>query len=400
VVGEEAHPLFGRAHGLRLQLAKAAAIERATGVVMQQTRLSADEARAQLTRDAVAAGHTLAEHCAAVLADAARPVPTRAPAAVPLTRRRLVTTDPEQAREELAAAYGTSIRMTAPEPGREFRIEHTDAGVFQAGEHQLPTRLSFTSDPAPQIVVARVLAGTVERRTRAAGEERLEAEDVFLTGPPATEHTATTRDARVRTTTLPLPLLHKVAGGLPEPAQPLRFTSLRPATEALADHWRATRVYLNDLLEHPDLATEAPLLVANTAHLLAATVLAVFPNTATAPSGRPLDRTDATPDTVRRATAFIDAHAHQDITLADIAAAAHVTPRALQYAFRRHLDTTPLGYLRDARLVRAHRDLLDADPTTTTVTQIAAHWGFLHAGRFAARYQELFHTPPNATLHT
>ncbi|WP_037604244.1 helix-turn-helix transcriptional regulator [Streptacidiphilus rugosus] len=101
---------------------------------------------------------------------------------------------------------------------------------------------------------------------------------------------------------------------------------------------------------------------------------------------------------MRRATAFIDEHADRDIALVDIAAAAHVTPRRLQYAFRRHLDNTPLGYLRDVRLRRAQDELMDADPELTTVTQIAAHWDFLHPGRFATRYQAVHHCPPSSTL--
>ena len=59
---------------------------------------------------------------------------------------------------------------------------------------------------------------------------------------------------------------------------------------------------------------------------------------------------------------FIEENAHADITVADIAAAASVTVRAIQLAFRRHLDTTPLEYLRRVRLGHAHRDLLAADP--------------------------------------
>ncbi len=61
---------------------------------------------------------------------------------------------------------------------------------------------------------------------------------------------------------------------------------------------------------------------------------------------------------------FIDEHAHQDISTADIAAAAHVTIRAVQLAFRRHLDTTPLEYLRRVRLDRAHQELMAGHPGT------------------------------------
>ncbi|PRC60869.1 AraC family transcriptional regulator, partial [Mycobacterium sp. ITM-2017-0098] len=44
------------------------------------------------------------------------------------------------------------------------------------------------------------------------------------------------------------------------------------------------------------------------------------------------------------------------------AGSADVTPRAIQYAFREHLNTTPLEYLRRVRLERAHQELKSADP--------------------------------------
>ncbi len=102
---------------------------------------------------------------------------------------------------------------------------------------------------------------------------------------------------------------------------------------------------------------------------------------------------------MRRAVAFVEANADQDIGLVQIAAAAYVTPRALQYAFRRHLDTTPLAFLRRVRLDAAHRELLAADPRGTTVTEIAMRWGFAHPGRFAAHYRNTYRTAPGTTLH-
>ena len=52
------------------------------------------------------------------------------------------------------------------------------------------------------------------------------------------------------------------------------------------------------------------------------------------------------PPLLRRAVAFIHANVQSDIGLSDIAAAVGVTPRSVQYMFRRHLGTTPLEYLR------------------------------------------------------
>ncbi|MFE0019367.1 helix-turn-helix transcriptional regulator [Amycolatopsis sp. NPDC059021] len=101
------------------------------------------------------------------------------------------------------------------------------------------------------------------------------------------------------------------------------------------------------------------------------------------------------PVAVRRAITFIDDHAHEDISAADIAATARTTIRAVQHAFRRHLGTTPMEYLRQARLQHAHQELLAADPTTgATVTEIAARWGFFHPGRFAHHYRTAYGCPP------
>jgi transcriptional regulator GlxA family with amidase domain len=102
---------------------------------------------------------------------------------------------------------------------------------------------------------------------------------------------------------------------------------------------------------------------------------------------------------LRRALAYIDDHADRPVTIADIAGAAHVTVRALQYAFRRHLDTTPLAHLRRVRLAHAHHDLVTADPGTgATVTAIAARWGFHHPGRVAALYRHTYRRAPHETL--
>ncbi|WP_448334137.1 helix-turn-helix transcriptional regulator, partial [Streptomyces sp. DSM 41534] len=95
----------------------------------------------------------------------------------------------------------------------------------------------------------------------------------------------------------------------------------------------------------------------------------------------------------------IEANADRDITLADIAEAVYVTPRALQYMFRRHLELSPMGYLRQVRLNHARRQLLNADPATTTVQAVAARWGFAHTGRFAAAYRRTFGENPSDTLN-
>ena len=85
----------------------------------------------------------------------------------------------------------------------------------------------------------------------------------------------------------------------------------------------------------------------------------------------------------------------------DLAAAAGTTGRALQDAFRRNYDTTPVGHLRTVRLERAYTELQNADATTgVTVDAVARRWGWTSPGQFAVAYQRRFGEPPSRTLRT
>lgn len=99
-----------------------------------------------------------------------------------------------------------------------------------------------------------------------------------------------------------------------------------------------------------------------------------------------------------RAAELIEAHAHEPLTVDDIAVAVGITARALQDGFRRSYDTTPMAFLRDVRMQRVRTDLMDADPTRTTVTAVALKWGFLHLGRFSVLYHRRFGETPSQTL--
>jgi transcriptional regulator GlxA family with amidase domain len=59
-----------------------------------------------------------------------------------------------------------------------------------------------------------------------------------------------------------------------------------------------------------------------------------------------------------------------------------------------------MRYLRQVRLARVHADLLDASPEQTTVAEVAARWGFVHHGHFAAAYRDRYGHPPVVTLRS
>ena len=80
-------------------------------------------------------------------------------------------------------------------------------------------------------------------------------------------------------------------------------------------------------------------------------------------------------------------------TVSQLAVLAGMSVRRLQEGFRHWVGCTPMEYLMGVRLQRADADLA-ADPDTT-VSDVAARWGFSSASRFAAAYRRRYGPPPS-----
>jgi AraC-like DNA-binding protein len=104
------------------------------------------------------------------------------------------------------------------------------------------------------------------------------------------------------------------------------------------------------------------------------------------------------PRAIRAAIEFVEAEADQPLTVSALAARSHVSVRSLQHGFRVHVGKTPMAYLRDVRLSRAHQTLLESDPSTVTVASVAYRWGFTNLGRFAAAHAARYGESPLKTL--
>ena len=204
--------------------------------------------------------------------------------------------------------------------------------------------------------------------------------------------------ALVRISPQTLTALAEEYTGLPPGS--MRIESMAPASRAARVRWSQTSAFIcYQLLDSPS-AGISPIVAKEMVRLAAATVLDVFPSTAMTAAHTP-GPSRVPPATARRAAAFLKAHAEQPVTVAEVAEVAGVTPRSLQYAFRRHYETTVMGYLRQIRLEQAHRQLQAADPTAgATVAAIARRWGWASPASFASTYHRQYGQAPSVTLRT
>ncbi|MBO4271266.1 AraC family transcriptional regulator [Microbispora triticiradicis] len=180
------------------------------------------------------------------------------------------------------------------------------------------------------------------------------------------------------------------------PDRPLTFSLGMDLTRPSARSWLSVAELLRDEAETGGAMLEHPLVVRQLEGLLMTQLLMAQPsNYSDVLCG---GHRRVAPPTVKRAVRLIEEHAAEPLTVEDIAEAVGVSARALQEGFRRHLDKTPMGYLRDVRLDRVRAELTVTDRVAATVTDVAYRWGFAHLGRFSLVYRQRFGESPSETL--
>ena len=308
---------------------------------------------------------------------------------------RFETTNLDAAHHMLTTLYG-DLRLSVTGDQHLVCLEHHCLGSFELHRTTFTMHCDVSGRALRMLAFGHVVRGRVAcRRSGYPGEHSVG--DAFLAAQPGASYGATLDDTDIEFALLNPALIAQVADSAPgRNSHPVRFTGYEPISPQAAKLWVNSFAYVRDNFTDTP-AADHPLLVAGAGRLLATTALSTFPNSALHDPTIE-DRHDAHPANLRRAVAFIDDNAHLAICAADIAGAAHVTIRTLQLAFRRHLDTTPMSYLRRVRLENAHRDLSVAESGTTTVGAIAAQWGFDNHSRFASHYHSIYGVTPSRTL--
>jgi AraC-like DNA-binding protein len=305
------------------------------------------------------------------------------------------TSDMDAAGEVMCTQY-TSMRLSTRGQRRGLRITQDRLGPIRLDRTTFRMDFDAAGDPLESVYIGHLLDGGLRYRNGGTESAYLQG-DVFSAGPPDAPLAARVREADCVFAVIPPELLGEVAQPGPGDPRPVRLTGFAPVSPVAAQRWVRTYTYARGVAADDLDPRSASLIVGLTARLLAATTLAVFPHTALLdPTAE--DRHDARPETLRRAIAFIEANPQRDIGVAAIAEAACVTIRGVQLAFRRHLDTTPMAYLRRVRLHLARQDLLRADPATASVAAVGARWGFVNPSHFATLYREEFGEQPRRAL--
>jgi AraC-like DNA-binding protein len=94
----------------------------------------------------------------------------------------------------------------------------------------------------------------------------------------------------------------------------------------------------------------------------------------------------------------IEEHPDRALYVPEICEALGVAERTLRTCCQQQLGASPKQYLLARRMHLAQREVRRAEPNATTVTEVAARYGFWHFGRFASTYKSLIGELPLVTL--
>ena len=158
---------------------------------------------------------------------------------------------------------------------------------------------------------------------------------------------------------------------------------------------KRTIEYVVNEIEHNDQVIKTPSLLKSFDHLLLTTLLFLPHNK------REIlfesHKRQVAPNLVNRAEEYMQAHLEEGISIFDLLRICNCSRCVLFSAFSTARGYTPMEFLTEQRLHRAHEKLLKAR-LEDSVTNIALDCGFNHLGRFPQLYRKRFGELPSETL--
>ncbi|OBA59407.1 hypothetical protein A5647_17250 [Mycobacterium sp. 1100029.7] len=317
-------------------------------------------------------------------------------------RIRTDTRDPEDARIRIGSAF-CPHRLTVSGSGSTFRARHAEGGTAELGVSSLSYGLGTTLMESAAfddfVLVSQQVSGRFAARAESGEQLVLPGQHIVLDAHTAYrlrwEENCIIFHARIRRADFETTIAEFTGAPMATAARfPLNWHPSKAGTVTVA---KVMQMLLRNAGPNGLLAS-GTLVAAQMRRMLVASIVEAYSDVISAVESE--SGGDVRPAAVRRAIAYLEDAAADDVRIGDVAAAARVSTRALQEAFRKHLDTTPSAYLKSVRLARAHADLRQSSVEQgTTVAAVAYRWGFTNLGRFAADYRREFGRLPSEVLH-
>lgn len=178
--------------------------------------------------------------------------------------------------------------------------------------------------------------------------------------------------------------------------KPVEFLPDMPLDTVGGQRWMRMVGWIYDNLSN-DEGSLPPLLAAQFEQAMVTALLTCQPSNYSAELFADEEQSIA-PAFVKRVERYIEEHAHEPISIVEMAEHVGVSSRSLFAGFRRFRNTSPMLYLKEVRLRRVHEELQQSSAGSTTVTAVAFRWGFSHLGHFTTDYKRRFGESPSETL--
>ena len=310
--------------------------------------------------------------------------------------------DPDIAQAHLAGLFGPHA-MELPDGARGFDAHQRGGEVSSVGMHRLTygaDAVDVTPEPAEDRIL--VLQPSIGNVGVSSGEMGVVASAqrpaVLDAGKQYRVHWS--KHSVAHKFSFDRNMVNEVAAnlrGLSVGQVEVEFGEHAPVSPRAVAGWSRVADLLSGQLSEGGADEFGPLAQVQLARAAVAALLDAYPDaTRIRDAGEP--PCWVAPRSIDRAVRYIEQNAQNPVRLQDIARDAGLSTRALQVAFRRHHDVTPMAFLREVRLRRAHEELSAADPEVTTVAAVAAKWGFFNPGRFASEFRAAFGQYPKYTL--
>ncbi|MBK4990657.1 MULTISPECIES: helix-turn-helix domain-containing protein [unclassified Pseudomonas] len=280
-------------------------------------------------------------------------------------------------------AFTGALQDLSLGPIQVFR-ETMDKAVDQ---HGLPWRNSFAIGVPNAIVGDGFWCG-----------DRLEQDSVFFLKPNSELRFRTPCKSDIYVAVVDMTLLGEYAESV-EGVDAARITAISGASAASAELCSAIRSSLGHIftgLSTNPHALENDVLLRDLLSETLHTISASLSHLSQAPQHHPGQFVHR--HIVEKAREFILSRYSLPPSVQEICLELRISRRTLHYAFQKVLGINPVSYLRYVRLHGARQMLLAAGTGQVLISEVAAQWGFLHAGMFCTYYRQLFGETASTTL--